>query len=78
VGDSTWTGSGLLGEYNDPNNWTSGVVGINNTGFFGTSGNTNIFIESNVQVGAWLFLSRASQYNFITTLGPSTGTLSFD
>ena len=79
MGDSTWTGAGFSGEYNDPNNWTSGVPGPNNTGFFGmpTNTNINIFIESPVLAGAWHFLSGASQYNFITALNPSFGVLIF-
>ena len=79
MGDSTWTGAGISGEYNDPNNWTSGVPGPNDTGFFGmpTNTNINIFIESPVLAGAWHFLSGASQYNFITALNPSFGVLIF-
>ena len=67
MSDSTWTGSAPLDPYyyNDPGNWTSGLPGATDTGFFGSSNIVNIFIPpGSVDVGAWVFLPGASQYNF--------------
>jgi autotransporter-associated beta strand protein len=67
--DSTWTGqfatTGNTGVYDDSLNWTAGLPGPSDTATFGTNRVTNIFVESNVDVGEWHFLPGASEYKFI-------------
>jgi autotransporter-associated beta strand protein len=50
--------------YDISTNWTAGIPGVGDTGFFGTSNNTTVDISANNNVGSWLFSPGASAYTW--------------
>jgi fibronectin-binding autotransporter adhesin len=68
--NSTWSIAPPLfsGDYNTPGNWSLGVPGASDIGFFGTSTVTSLSFESGTfDVGEWIFNPWASQYTIDVT-----------
>jgi hypothetical protein len=64
---TAWLASAVDGNYDNPNNWSAGVV-PSDTAFFGYSNITSISIPINFSIGSLVF-NQSQTYNISITTG---------